>query len=99
MRFWRSDYVAPAGAPYARLVRPIYRALCGGDTPPAELIAKPSGEYEDAGFELQTWCLNHQAPGLEWMTGLSVLEAVDLIVAGALENDNIRSPDDERNPQ
>lgn len=38
-------------------------------------------------MELQDWCSQNARP--EWATGLSMIEAAELIVAGAIENGNI----------
>lgn len=57
--------------------------LCDED-PPAELVeAAQQGNH----LELQEWCALHLRLG--WMTGISVLDTVDLIIAGALENGNL----------
>lgn len=40
--------------------------------------------------ELQSWCSDAIVDaGFEWMTGLGVIEAAELLVAGAVENGNI----------
>lgn len=42
---------------------------------------------------LQDWCSSNARP--RWATGLSMMEAAELIVEGALENANIKGPDQE----
>ncbi len=42
---------------------------------------------EDKQDELQSWCVQRARPA--WATGLSMIEAAELIVAGAVENANI----------
>ncbi len=41
-------------------------------------------------LELQDWCSLNARP--HWATGLSMLEAAELIVEGAVENANIGAP-------
>jgi len=44
--------------------------------------------------EIQDWCAIHSRPG--WATGLSMMEAAELIVEQAIENANIRIEDERR---
>ncbi len=76
-----------------RVKNPFYDALAAmtGELPPdyckGLVDAAPLG---DRVHELQTWCANHCRP--EWATGLSIIEAAELIVRGAIENANIEVP-------
>jgi hypothetical protein len=46
---------------------------------------RPLGDSVDA---LQNWCADN-APR-PWMTGLGIIEAAELLVAGAIENGNLQ---------
>jgi hypothetical protein len=41
-------------------------------------------------YKLQEWCVDNSQP--PWATGLSMIEAAELIVQGAIENGNIVGP-------
>jgi hypothetical protein len=41
-------------------------------------------------YQLQEWCVDNANP--PWATGLSMIEAAELIVQGAIENGNIEGP-------
>jgi hypothetical protein len=51
---------------------------------------KASRMSDENQFKLQGWCVDNAQP--PWATGLSMIEAAELIVQGAIENGNIEGP-------
>lgn len=51
---------------------------------------KASRMSDENQYKLQEWCVNNANP--PWATGLSMIEAAELIVQGAIENGNIEGP-------
>jgi hypothetical protein len=53
------------------------------------MLVPPYGASEmgDEVIDLQDWCSDNAQP--DWATGLSMIEAAELIVSQALDNDNI----------
>lgn len=67
--------------------RDALRALCGAE-PPAFVRGHHSHDYtDDENEKLQDWCGMHCRP--HWATNLSMIEAAELIVEGAVDNANI----------
>ena len=66
--------------------REALRAIIG-KYPPMHVPPFGSREMGDAVIELQDWCSYNANP--DWATGLSMIEAAELIVDQALENANI----------
>ena len=64
-----------------------------GKEPPFDLTGIYESRHisDDIIDDLQAWCADNSNP--HWATGLSMLEAADLIVDGAIENANIATPD------
>lgn len=64
------------------------------DTEPPEYV-QPNGEnLHEYADKLQSWCLDMLGEAsIEWATGMSIIEAVQVIVAGSIENANIPVPD------
>ena len=58
-----------------------------GKYPPMHVPPVGSMEMGDAVVELQDWCSDNAQP--KWATGLSMIEAAELIVDQAIENANI----------
>lgn len=60
-----------------------------GEEPPFELTdVMSSSEIDDDTHDLlQDWCATNSKP--KWATGLSMIEAADVIVEGAIENGNL----------
>jgi hypothetical protein len=60
-----------------------------GSEPPFGLSSTgTTGMIDEDMTTLQDWCAVHAQP--HWATGLSMIEAAELIVAGAIENGNIK---------
>jgi len=59
-----------------------------GKEPPMEVPPYGSHDMDDEVLRLQDWCAEHARPS--WATGLSMIEAAELIVDQALENANIK---------
>lgn len=51
---------------------------------------KASRMSDENQYKLQEWCVDNAQP--PWATGLSMIEAAELIVQGAIENGNIEGP-------
>lgn len=51
---------------------------------------KASRMSDENQFKLQEWCVDNANP--PWATGLSMIEAAELIVQGSIENGNIEGP-------
>ena len=51
---------------------------------------KASRMSDENQYKLQGWCINNAQP--PWATGLSMIEAAELIVQGAIENGTIEGP-------
>ena len=67
--------------------REALHAIIGG-YPPMEVPLYSASEMGDEVLELQDWCASNARP--EWATGLSMIEAAELIVQQALDNANIK---------
>lgn len=75
---------------YGETPNPLWDALLAitGVEPPDYVRGLYSASHlEDRVDELQSWCSENARP--HWATGLSMLEAAELIVGGAVENANI----------
>ncbi len=86
--FLREDRIMHARFPATK--SPFKEALRTliGKRPPAFVRGYSARGYTDAELiKLQDWCATNARPA--WATGLSMIEAAELIVAGAVENNNI----------
>jgi hypothetical protein len=69
-------------------IREALSALCGGKEPPAFVRGHTTqGLTDRQNEELQDWCSTNGRP--EWATGIGIIEAAELLVAEAVNNDNI----------
>lgn len=59
-----------------------------GKYPPMEVPRYGAHDMGNEVIELQDWCASNARP--EWATGLSMIEAAELIVQQALDNANIK---------
>jgi hypothetical protein len=59
-----------------------------GRYPPILVPPYGTSEMGDEVIDLQDWCSDNAQPS--WATGLSMIEAAELIVIQALDNDNIK---------
>jgi len=79
-----------------QLFREIVEQLCGV-APPDWLsldpeVEGPANALSERQINSQDWCAMNVP--LPWMTGLSVIEAAELIIKGAAENANIHEEKD-----
>lgn len=73
-------------------LREVLSALCGGEEPPAFVKGHSTeGLSEKENEELQDWCSLNAKP--EWVMGISIIEAAEMIVVEAVGNDNIPRPE------
>lgn len=82
----------PRGADY-EVEHPMREAIeaITGKTPPDYIKGAGEELTDDQKQDFQGWCLDN-APR-DWMTGLGVWEAAEVLVAGAVENGNIMEPE------
>ena len=79
----------------AKLKQEVIALLCGGKKPTLKSIKIDEDRTDPRNGcdgDLHGWCVLHCEP--QWMTGLSVTEAADLILEGAIENGNIIDVED-----
>jgi hypothetical protein len=65
-------------------------SLTGKNLPMRVPRFKASRMSDENQYKLQEWCVDNAQP--PWATGLSMIEAAELIVQGAIENGNIEGP-------
>jgi hypothetical protein len=70
-------------------IREVLKALVGKSPPDFVKGHDLKGLTDQQMLALQDWCSLNSRP--KWATGLSIIEAAELIVAGAVENGNISS--------
>ena len=51
-----------------------------------------SNQLGDADYQALQACVLDRVLKIEWFTAISIIEAADLLVSGAIENDNISCP-------
>lgn len=79
----RSSYYPTPADP----LREALASIIGKDPPDFVRGHNTSGLSDKQILDLQDWCSVNARP--HWATGLSMIEAAELIVAGAIENANI----------
>ena len=76
--------------PLQNYFKEALESLTGKKLPMVVPRFKASRMSDENQYKLQEWCVDNARP--PWATGLSMIEAAELIVQGAIENGNIEGP-------
>jgi hypothetical protein len=97
IHFATLTFISQPGANFSHYPTPVHpfreslEAVVGKEPPAYVRGFGTEGLTDSQIMSLQDWCSTNARP--EWATGLSMIEAAELIVQGAIENANIGKPD------